>query len=1045
MSILKVLPLMYLMVKASALRLPGFDPQYVKEYNENCVCPTETPTIINSLDSDHLGVERLVVFVYKKPDTGEIISFIPQKEHQRKIPDFPDTYGHIHNIDQNPSIRDIFEISPSKDLREHKTYIEPVPQHDSNKGKENTIVPDDKIPKDLNFNEQYSNTDIKIPTWHMSLDQNKVKPEHIDSYSLQISGENDDIKTDIMINDIDMEIPKWQVQIKNKDIPENDHKITKINIDDIGMKNPESPMQLDGIKVKPEHFILHPNDHKNTEIMIDNSGIKIPKWPMQLDGIKVKPEHFILHPNDHKNTKIMIDNSGMKIPEWPMQLDGIKVKPEHFISHPNDHKNIEMIIDNSGMKIPEFTMQFDGVKVKPGHFISHPNYHKNIEMMIDNSGMKIPQWPMQLDGIQVKPEHFISHPNYHKNIEMMIDNSGMKIPQWPMQLDGIQVKPEHFISHPNGHKNIEMMIDNSGMKIPEFPMQLDGIKVKPGHFISHPNDQKNTGIMIDDIGMKLPEWQMQIDQSTVKPEHFTSYAQHISGEYDHKKPEIVIDTDLKIPKLQMQLDENNVKPEAFISNPNDHKKAEIIIDETDIEVPKLQMELDIISQLVPGGNDQTKTEIVIDNIKPPTQDVSSELIPVSGKEYPNSHDTNHASVKPLIDNDLNLDKPSKDSTLLDSLEPQNLFEESSPEHTPGGIETIWHKEQNSLDEANHSIHIRPPPTERFQFSGDKEIKTPTFQRMKVPRKDKYGRIIGWTYKTIKTYWEGGSRIPNNWEKFRINRYKPFNYHHQYIEDPAFGHWLREQLRITTLNGNRIPTSTADIIALDRAIRNVLLQNGWIVTGEGTLLDGSGKISSLDNLKLRPILVGKPFSYDRFMKQSTHESTTSSKVPYLEGLLLTMIQPAKILGIVPLSISPHKHHSEASVNERSSKAENGLLRVLPIEELVSFRKDSQKSKTKKPQVSSKNKPKGPQGSSKTKFKDAALLRQALSEIQQPQYAKGSLTTLKQRKGQVKYMDYGKDGIHRIITPEMPEWRIIGGNSATSSGTPLEWKGRSGLYG
>ncbi|XP_063622791.1 uncharacterized protein LOC134794887 isoform X2 [Cydia splendana] len=923
MSILKVLPLMYLMVKASALRLTGFDPQQF----ENCVCPAESPTIINSLDSDHSGVERLVVFVYKKPGTGEIISFIPQKEYQRKIPDFPDSYGHIYNIDQIPSIKDIFEISPSKDIREHITHIEPISQHDSNEGKENIVDSDDKIPKV--FNEQHSNTDIKIPTWDMSLDQNEVKPD--DSYPLQISGENDDKNGGIINNDIDMKIPKWQIQInKNIVIPDADHKIPKIIIDDIGMKNPEQlPMQLDGIKVNPEDFISHPNAHKNTEIMIDNSGIEIPEWPMQLDEIKVKPGHFIPYPDDHKKTGFMINNNGIKIPEWPMQLDEINGKPGHFIPYPDDNRNT---------------------------------------------------------GI-------------------MINNNRIEIPEWPMQLDKIKVRPGNFIPYPNDHNN-EIMIDNIGMKIPEFPMQLDGIKVKPENFISHPNDHKNTRIIIDDIGIKLPEWQIQLDESN--------------------------------------------EPEPFIPSPSDESK--IIIDETGINVPKSQTELDenkvnpahIISQFVPGGNDQTKTEIVIDNIKPPTQDVLSELIPVSGEEYPNSHEKIHASVQPLINNDLNLDKPPIDWTLIDSLKPQNLFEESSPEHTlPGGIETIWHKEQKSLDEPNHSIHIRPPLTERFWFPDDKEVKTPTFQRMKVPRKDQYGRIIGWTYKTIKTYWEGGSRFPNKWEKYRINRYRPFDYHYQYIEDPAFDHWLREQLRITTLNGNRIPTSTSDITALDRAIRNVLLQNGWIVTGEGTLLDGNGRTSSLDNLKLRPILVGKTFSYDRFMKKSTHEYTTSSKVPYLEGLLLTMIQPAKILGIVPLSIS-HKYHVEARVSGRSSKAKKGL-RVLPIEELVSFRKDSQKSKKKKLQDSSINKPKRPQVPSKNISKDAALLRQAWSEIQQPQHASGSLTPLPQGRGIVTHMDYGKYGTHRIITPERPEWRIIGGKSATSSGTPLKWKGRSGLYG
>ncbi|XP_061717319.1 uncharacterized protein LOC133525092 [Cydia pomonella] len=934
MSILKVLPLMYLVVKTSALWLPRLDPLHVKENNENCLCPTESPTIINSLDSDHSGVERLVVFVYKKPNTGEIVSFIPQKEHQRKIPDFPDTYGHIHNIDQNPSIREIFEISPSKDIREHKTYIEPVPQHNINEDKENIVV--HKIPKD--FNEQHSYTEIKIPEWHMSHDKNKVKPESIDSYPLHISEENDDKKPEIMINDIDMKIPKWQMQInKNKVIPENNHKITKTIIDGIDMKIPEWPMQLDGIKVKPEHFISQPNDYKNTEIMIDNIGMKIPEWPMQLDEIKVKPEHFILNPNDKKNTEIMIDNIGTKIPKWPMQLDRIKIKPEHFISQPNDHKNRQI------------------------------------------------------------------------------------------------------------------MLDNINMKIPEMPMQLDGIKVEPEHLISYPKNHKNTEIKIDDIGMKIPQWQMQIDQKTVKPEHFISNPQHISGQDDHKKTNIVIDTDINIPKWQMQLDENEVIPEPFISYPNGQKNTEIIIDETGVQKPELEMEPDenkvnpaqIISQLIPGGNDDIKTEIVIDDIKPPTQDVSSELIHVSEENNPNSHETYHAPVKPLRNNDISLDDSSSsiDSTLIDSLEPQDLFAESNSEHTlPGGIETIWHKEP--LDEPNHSIHIRHPPIEKFRFPVDQEVKFPAFRRMKVPRRDKFGRIIGWTFKTIKTYWKGGSRIPNHWDKFRTDQYKPFNYNYHYIEDPAFDHWLREQLRITTLNGNRIPSSTADIIALDRAIRNVLLQNGWIVTGEGTLIDGSGKMSSLDNLKLRPILVGKPFSYDRLMKQSTHEYKASSNIPYLEGLLLTMIKPAKILGIVPLSITPHKHHSEAGVQGRSSKDQQSLLRVLPIEELVSFRKDTHK--TKKPQDSTKNKSEKSQISSRNKSQDAALLRQALSEIQ-PQYAKGSLTTLKQGKGQVKHRDFGIYGTHRIITPEMPEWRIIGGNSATSSGTPLEWKGRSGLNG
>ncbi|XP_075982199.1 uncharacterized protein LOC142980609 [Anticarsia gemmatalis] len=119
---------------------------------------------------------------------------------------------------------------------------------------------------------------------------------------------------------------------------------------------------------------------------------------------------------------------------------------------------------------------------------------------------------------------------------------------------------------------------------------------------------------------------------------------------------------------------------------------------------------------------------------------------------------------------------------------------------------------------------------------------------------------------------------------------------------TFDQWFNSQMvtfkDIKTLNKNTKETTTIDTALLRVLVQNTLLENNMQVGSKGVITDSNGAVIDLHNLQLRPILIGSPVTYQQAL-QGVKKLTLPKDSPYLEGILVSLVYPPKVLGVIPL--------------------------------------------------------------------------------------------------------------------------------------------------
>ncbi|XP_050355527.1 uncharacterized protein LOC126776793 [Nymphalis io] len=112
----------------------------------------------------------------------------------------------------------------------------------------------------------------------------------------------------------------------------------------------------------------------------------------------------------------------------------------------------------------------------------------------------------------------------------------------------------------------------------------------------------------------------------------------------------------------------------------------------------------------------------------------------------------------------------------------------------------------------------------------------------------------------------------------------------------FEEWFQKQIALI-LQKRYSKSQAIDKNELRTLILNVLHKNGIIVNKTGHLVDSNGNFLDLTNVQLRPILLGDPAEYHKLL--AAQKCVIPHKLPYFEAILVTLKNPPKILGIVPL--------------------------------------------------------------------------------------------------------------------------------------------------
>ncbi|KAF9804343.1 hypothetical protein SFRURICE_011958 [Spodoptera frugiperda] len=114
----------------------------------------------------------------------------------------------------------------------------------------------------------------------------------------------------------------------------------------------------------------------------------------------------------------------------------------------------------------------------------------------------------------------------------------------------------------------------------------------------------------------------------------------------------------------------------------------------------------------------------------------------------------------------------------------------------------------------------------------------------------------------------------------------------------FDVWFKQQLKRF-----QHPHFPGDLKTIDSNLLKILVikifsENKIFVSTSGVITGPNGEIIDTANLELRPLLLGEKINLQIF-NNSQKKISLLKRLPFLEGILVTLVSPPQILGIIPL--------------------------------------------------------------------------------------------------------------------------------------------------
>lgn len=133
---------------------------------------------------------------------------------------------------------------------------------------------------------------------------------------------------------------------------------------------------------------------------------------------------------------------------------------------------------------------------------------------------------------------------------------------------------------------------------------------------------------------------------------------------------------------------------------------------------------------------------------------------------------------------------------------------------------------------------------------------------------------------------------------------------------TFEIWVSQQMKRVQLGLH----NSGSFAKLKILFENIFKDNGMYISSDGFLRDPNGDKTDLNNIQLRPILFGSSVRYNQ--AQNPDDPTNFTKaVPYLESVLISLINPPKLLGIAPLKQILLPRRNTQSLDQPSLSSEN----------------------------------------------------------------------------------------------------------------------------
>lgn len=114
---------------------------------------------------------------------------------------------------------------------------------------------------------------------------------------------------------------------------------------------------------------------------------------------------------------------------------------------------------------------------------------------------------------------------------------------------------------------------------------------------------------------------------------------------------------------------------------------------------------------------------------------------------------------------------------------------------------------------------------------------------------------------------------------------------------TFDDWFKEQMVAVENQKMSKGVNKIDSDGLRSLVLKTLLENHYHLSAKGMMVDDSGTPMDLNNLELRPILVGSAVKFKSL--ELIPQITFPETLPYLQGILIILIHPFRILGVIPV--------------------------------------------------------------------------------------------------------------------------------------------------
>ncbi|XP_052744585.1 uncharacterized protein LOC128199376 [Bicyclus anynana] len=293
-------------------------------------------------------------------------------------------------------------------------------------------------------------------------------------------------------------------------------------------------------------------------------------------------------------------------------------------------------------------------------------------------------------------------------------------------------------------------------------------------------------------------------------------------------------------------------------------------------------------------------------------------------------------------------------------------------------------------------------------------------------------------------------------------------------NPTFNSWFSEQMKTIRLNRPSI-SNAINLNSFRVLLIKALYDNGINISKDGRMYDSKGNLLKMSHLQLRPILLGDPMDYEKLI--ASGKCVIPYNIPYLEAVLVILVYPPRILAIIPLdfknaldnqpkgsllssrSVTPEDPENEDNLYDQNhdflNLSENETNE--PINEYVSIdsysvplQNDYYYKSAATDQTMDQRMEDRPQTTNRRTFINVPTETISVETVSEPKLAPNNQEiyepniTFLDEKNDIEENKLPEHGDQQDQKPDDEDdtlfIRIVGGNPATSSGTPVSSRGR-----